>query len=640
MTSTPHAKRITPDDTYLFGEGTHRRLHERMGAHAVNVDGSSGVAFAVWAPNAEQVAVIGDFNGWDGDAHLLRGSDAGIWEGFVDAVEPGARYKYRVSSRIGGYRVDKADPFAFGAEVPPRTASVVTDLAHEWSDSDWMGRRGAANALNAPVSVYEMHLGSWRRHSDGAPLGYREIAEPLIDHVQRLGFSHVEFLPVMEHPFGGSWGYQTTGFFAPTARFGAPNDFKALIDELHRHGIGVFLDWVPSHFPSDEHGLAFFDGTHLFEHADPRQGLHPDWGSLIFNYGRGEVRSFLASNARFWLDEYHADGLRVDAVASMLYLDYSRKAGEWIPNRYGGRENLEALDFLRRLNEGVYEDFPDVQMIAEESTAWPMVSRPTYLGGLGFGLKWDMGWMNDTLDYFGHDPVHRAWHHHQLTFRSIYQFSENFMLPLSHDEVVHGKGSLYERMPGNPWERRANLRLLLGTMVAQPGKKLLFMGAELGSRREWDHDGQLEWDLLDDPDHAGIARWLADCNRLYRERPALHELDCDPEGFEWVHADDAKNSVVAWLRRARDGASVLVVANFTPIPRTLYRLGVDSGGRWRELLNSDAQEYGGSGEGNLGEVESEPVPYHGRPHSVVLTLGPLAILLLERVGPAGPALQR
>ena len=497
-----------------------------------------------------------------------------------------------------------------------------------------MSTRSARNALDAPIAIYEMHLGSWRRGADGAPLDYRALATQLVDHLQRFEFTHVEFLPVMEHPFGGSWGYQTTGYFAPTARFGTPRDFKYLVDVLHQHDIGVILDWVPAHFPSDEHGLGFFDGTHLFEHADPRQGFHPDWDTLVFNYGRNEVRSFLVSNACFWLEEYHVDGLRVDAVASMLYLDYSRDEGEWIPNEYGGRENLEALAFIRQCNEAVYADFPGVQMFAEESTSWPMVSRPTYLGGLGFGLKWDMGWMHDTLQYFARDAIHRRWHHDDLTFRAVYQFSENFVLPLSHDEVVHGKHSLLGRMPGDRWQQRANLRLLYGTMYAQPGKKLLFMGGEVAAPDEWDHDGEVPWGLLAQPEHAGIAQWLTDLNHCYRTRPALHELDCDPAGFEWIAPNSANESVLAWTRRDRRGAEVVVVANYTPVPRTNIRIGVDREGEWREMLNSDAAVYGGSDTGNLGRVVTTPIPYHGRPQSIVLTLPPLGVLFLEWSDPA------
>jgi 1,4-alpha-glucan branching enzyme len=539
-----------------------------------------------------------------------------------------------VRSRTGGYQVDKADPLGFLHETPPATASVVWDLEYAWSDASWMAERGARFAAGAPVSVYEVHAGSWRRPAEPGRvfLDYRELAEALADHVGELGFTHVELLPVMEHPFYGSWGYQTTGYFAPTSRYGAPQDFMYLVDHMHQRGIGVILDWVPSHFPTDEHGLGWFDGSHLYEHADPREGFHPDWNSFIFNYGRHEVRSFLISSALFWLDLYHIDGLRVDAVASMLYRDYSRKHGEWIPNEWGGRENLEAIGFLRRFNEEVYRHYPDVQTIAEESTAWPMVSRPTYVGGLGFGLKWDMGWMHDTLSFLGREPVHRAWHHNQITFRMVYAFNESFMLPLSHDEVVHGKGSLLTRMPGDPWQKRANLRLLLGYMFAQPGKKLLFMGAELGQWSEWGHDAELSWHLLENPEHAGIRLWLEDLNRLYREEPALHELDFHPGGFEWVEANDGAHGVLAFLRKASGGDEILAVFNLTPVPRDNYRIGVSRGGRWQEILNSDAEHYGGSGRGNLGGLEASPVPYHGRFHSLNVSLPPLAVVFLRAPG--------
>jgi len=615
---------LTDDDLYLLNEGTHSRIYDCLGAHPVE----GGTGFAVWAPAAQAVSVIGDFNGWDGASHPLvpRGT-SGIWEGVAAGAADGHRYKYLI--RAGGRVLEKADPVGQRTEEPPATASVIGVGSHEWGDAAWMVERGARHALDAPVSVYEVHLGSWRR-PDGRFPHYREIAEPLSAHVRAHGFTHVEFLPLMEHPFYGSWGYQTTGYFAPTARYGAPADLMALVDRLHQDGIGVIFDWVPSHFPEDAFALGAFDGTHLYEHADPRQGFHPDWKSLIFNYGRNEVRSFLVSSAAFWLDRYHGDGLRVDGVASMLYLDYSRKAGEWVPNEHGGRENLAAIGFLRQLNETVYERFPGVQTIAEESTAWPMVSRPTYLGGLGFGLKWDMGWMHDALEYFAHDPIHRRWHHHDLTFRMVYAFTENFELPLSHDEVVHGKGSLVARMPGDQWQRLANLRLLLGSMTAQPGKKLLFMGAELAQVREWDHDAELDWGLLDDPGHAGISRWVADCNALYRELPAMHQLDCDPAGFEWVLADAAEDSVLAFLRKGRDpDDAVLVVANHTPAPREHYRVGVPRDGFWREVLNSDAEVYGGSGWGNLGGVSSDAVPSHGRPFSVSLTLPPLGVVFLR-----------
>jgi 1,4-alpha-glucan branching enzyme len=544
-------------------------------------------------------------------------------------------YKYRIHSRVGGFVVDKADPFATHAETPPKTGSIVWGLAYEWGDEEWMTNRARHNAPDAPWSVYELHLGSWMRvPEDGnRSLSYREVAPKLADYIEALGFTHVELMPIMEHPFGGSWGYQSTGFFSPTSRFGTPQDFMHFVDVLHQRGIGVILDWVPSHFPTDEHGLAYFDGTHLFEHSDPRQGFHPDWGSYIFNYGRNEVRSFLLSSALFWMDCYHVDGLRVDAVASMLYLDYSRKAGEWIPNRYGGRENLEAIDFLRRFNTDVYGAHPDTQTIAEESTAWGGVSRPTYVGGLGFGMKWDMGWMHDTLHYFATDPIHRRYHHNELTFRMIYAFTENFMLPLSHDEVVHGKGSLIGKMPGDDWQQFANLRLLYGYMWAQPAKKLLFMGGEIAQRSEWNHDSSLEWDVTRYESHAGVQRWVGELNRLYRHEPAMHELDFDPAGFQWIDASDSDNSVLIWLRRGRDAANqVLCVFNFTPVPRHNYRVGVPSAGHWRELLNSDGVEYWGSGQGNFGGADTTPLPCHGHPQSLVLTLPPLGAVFFKHEG--------
>ncbi|HEY7213142.1 MAG TPA: 1,4-alpha-glucan branching protein GlgB [Thermoanaerobaculia bacterium] len=625
---------ITEKDLYLFNEGTHYRLYDKLGAHAGTKGRKEGTWFAVWAPEAEHVSVIGDWNGWDKRAHLMsaRGG-SGVWELFIPGVLPGVKYKYHVVSRHRGYRADKADPFAFYAETPPLRASVVWDLEYDWWDADWLLARREKLALAAPVSIYEVHLGSWMRVPEEGDrfLTYREVAPLLAGHVKQLGFTHVELLPIMEHPFYGSWGYQTTGYFAPTSRYGTPQDLMFLVDHLHQEGIGVILDWVPSHFPGDEHGLAFFDGTHLYEHADPRKGFHPDWSSWIFNYGRPEVRSFLISSAHFWLERYHADALRVDAVASMLYLDYSRKAGEWIPNQYGGRENLEAIAFLRGFNEKVCDSFPDVQTIAEESTAWPMVSRPVYVGGLGFGYKWDMGWMHDALKYLAHDPIHRRYHHNQITFRSVYAFSENFLLPLSHDEVVHGKGSLLNKMPGDVWQKLATLRLLFGHMYAQPGKKLLFMGAELAQWREWNHDASLDWHLLEDPAHAGIARWVEDLNRLYAQEPALHELDCDPEGFEWIDGSDADHGVIAFLRRGKTRSEpVAVVFNFTPVPRPEYRIGVPGPGLWKEVLNSDAAEYGGSGVGNLGGVETEPIATHGRPQSLALSLPPLGVLFLQR----------
>jgi 1,4-alpha-glucan branching enzyme len=543
----------------------------------------------------------------------------------------GALYKYRIVSRFNGYRVDKADPLSIFNEVPPKTASIVWDLDYTLGDGEWMVSRHQRNRLDKPMAIYEMHLGSWRRieQEGNRSLSYRELAPQLADYLQKLDYTHVEFMPVMDHPFFGSWGYQITGFFAPSGNFGTPQDLMYLIDYLHQRGIGVILDWVPSHFPSDEHGPAFFDGTHLYEHADSRQGYHPEWNSFIFNYGRNEVRSFLISNALFWLDRYHADGLRVDAVASMLYLDYARKDGEWVPNKYGGRENIDAIDFLRRLNAAVYEHFPDTQTIAEESTDWPMVSRPTYVGGLGFGLKWDMGWMHDTLQYMCKEPVHRRYHQDKLTFRMLYAFHENFVLPLSHDEVVYGKGSLLGKMSGDDWQKFANLRALYGYMYAQPAKKLLFMGGEFGQWREWSHDGSLDWDLVDYPLHSGVQQWIRDLNRLYRSEPALHELDCEPAGFEWIDCGDAESSVVSLIRKGKSTANlVLMVCNFTPVPRQEYRIGAPHGGFWREALNSDATEYGGSGMGNRGGVDADPWPQHGRPFSLPLTLPPLSALFL------------
>jgi 1,4-alpha-glucan branching enzyme len=627
---------LTDEDVYLFNEGSHFDLYQKMGSRPMSVDGQEGAHFAVWAPDAERVAVIGDFNGWNAESHFLHPrADSGIWEGFIAGVEKGALYKYHVTSRYNGYSVDKYDPFAFCHETAPRTASIVCDLDYEWGDGEWMKGRGHKNSLDAPLSIYEVHLGSWARvpEEGNRSLTYREMAPRLADYLLETGFTHVEFLPVMEHPFYGSWGYQVTGFFAPTSRYGEPRDFMYLIDYLHRRGIGVILDWVPSHFPTDEHSLGYFDGTHLYEHADPRQGIHPDWNSYIFNYDRNEVVSFLVSSAMFWLDRYHADGLRVDAVASMLYLDYSRKQGEWIPNDYGGRENIGAINFLRRLNEGVYKRFPDVQTIAEESTAWPAVSRPVHLGGLGFGMKWDMGWMHDVLRYMSRDPVFRYHHHNELSFRMLYAFHENFILPLSHDEVVHGKGSLLAKMPGDDWQKFANMRLLLTYMFSQAGKKLLFMGAEIGQWSEWDHEQSLEWHLLQHQPHAGLKRLVGDLNAVYRRETALHEREYEWGGFEWIDANDASNSVLSFLRKGRSDDDVIVaVLNFTPVPRYGYRVGVPAGGFWKEIFNSDAEDYGGSGHGNFGGLEAAKVPFHGRPWSLELTLPPLAGVYLKSGG--------
>jgi 1,4-alpha-glucan branching enzyme len=621
--------RLTGDDLHLFNEGRHFRMWERFGAHLADQDGIAGCRFAVWAPNARSVDVVGSFNDWTAGSCVLSPSgSSGVWEGWCPGVLDGQLYKYRIVQEDGRV-VDKADPLARCTEVPPRTASVICADTFAWSDGTWMDERDGRNGLAAPISTYELHAGSWERAADGSSLSWLELADRLPDYLEAHGFTHLELMPVMEHPFFGSWGYQVTGFFAPSARYGRPEDLKELIDRLHARGIGVILDWVPSHFPADEFALARFDGTHLYEHQDPRLGLHPDWDSLIFNYGRHEVRSFLISSALYWLTEFHADGLRVDAVASMLYLDYSRAEGEWVPNPQGGRENLEAVEFLQQLNQEAYRAFPGILMIAEESTAWPGVTRPVSDGGLGFGLKWDMGWMHDMLDYMARDPIHRRFHHSDLTFRQLYAFTENFVLALSHDEVVHGKGSLLGRMAGTDRERFANLRLLLASMIAQPGKKLLFMGGEFGQPAEWDHDGALDWIAAKTDAHRGVGQWLADLNRLYTREPAMHELDCDAGGFEWVAPDDHLQNVISFMRRSRNGhRAVLCVLNFAPVLRTDYRVGVPLGGGWRELLNSDAQPYGGSGEGNLGRVQATDVPFHGAPQSICLTLPPLAALFL------------
>ena len=633
---------LSAEDLYWFNEGTHAHLYEKLGAHPVRVGGTDGTFFAVWAPNAQSVSAIGEWNGWDPRSDPLRPREtSGIWEGFVPGVGVGAVYKYHVVSRGGSHRVDKADPFALRTEVPPRTGSIVWDLSYPWRDGEWLEGRADRNRLDAPMSIYEVHLGSWMRaptNGGSTFLTYRDMAPRLAEYCARLNFTHVQFLPVMEHPFYGSWGYQTSGYFAPTSRYGTPQEFMELVDAMHGAGIGVILDWVPSHFPGDEFALARFDGTHLYEHADPRKGFHPDWKSCIFNYGRNEVRAFLISSATHWLRTYHADGLRVDAVASMLYLDYSRKAGQWVPNQYGGRENIEAIEFLRQLNSTVYREAPGIQTIAEESTAWPMVSRPTYLGGLGFGLKWDMGWMHDTLDYFHHDPVYRKFHHNELTFRQVYAGSENYVLPLSHDEVVHLKDSLLGRMPGDDWQKFANLRLLFGYQWTQNGKKLLFMGGEIGQWREWGHDSSLEWHLLEQPLHAGVQRFVEDLNRIHRQEKALHELDCEAGGFEWIDANDSAQSVLTYLRKGRSPDDVmLVAANFTPVPRPNYLVGVPRGGVWREVLNSDAALYGGSGWGNLGGMDALPLSVHGRPRALNLTLPPLGIVLLKAPPTTGRA---
>ncbi|HEV2200253.1 MAG TPA: 1,4-alpha-glucan branching protein GlgB [Bryobacteraceae bacterium] len=625
---------LTDYDLFLFGEGTHLRAYEKLGAHPGEMDGVRGIHFAVWAPNAERVSVIGEHNGWDPHVHAMQPrAESGMWETFIPDIGTGALYKYHIESRQSGYQVDKADPYGFAAEVRPHTASRVWDLtAYSWGDGEWMANRARRNSLDSPISIYEVHLASWRRvpEEGNRSLTYREMAVRLGDYVNEAGFTHVEFLPVTEHPFDGSWGYQTIGYFAPTSRFGTPTDFMFLVDYLHRRGIGVILDWVPAHFPKDEAGLGYFDGTHLYEHADPRQGEQPDWNTLVFNYGRREVQTFLIGNALFWLDKYHVDGLRVDAVASMLYLDYARKDGQWIPNRFGGRENLAALDFLRRVNEQVYGAYPDVMMLAEESTAWPMVSRPVFLGGLGFGFKWNMGWMHDMLEYMSKDPVFRTYHHSKITFSLLYAFSENFVLPFSHDEVVYGKGSMIGKMPGDDWQKFANLRLLYGYMFGHPGKKLLFMGDEIGQWAEWNHDASLDWHLLQYPFHAGLLRWVRDLNTFYRGQPSLSEVDFDPAGFEWVDCSDAQRSIICFLRKGKNpGDKTLFVCNFTPVPRHNYRVGVPCGGPWREMLNSDAPLYGGSGQGNAGGAAATPLPIHRRPYSLNLTLPPLGVVVFQ-----------
>jgi 1,4-alpha-glucan branching enzyme len=626
-------------DYHLFNEGTHTRIYEKLGAHLVTKAGTSGTQFAVWAPNASMVSVVGDYNGWNEEAtRLERQHPSGIWSGFVPSLGQGSIYKYRIVTR-DNQRFDKADPYAFYGEMPPRTGSIVWDLGYEWNDAAWMRERAKHNCLEAPLSIYELHLGSWRRvPEDGLrSLNYREMAPLLVDHVHRLGFTHVELMPVMDHPFFGSWGYQVTGYFAPSSLFGTPQDLMYLIDVLHQNGIGVILDWVPAHFPKDGHSLNYFDGTHLYEHADPRQAEHPEWGTMIYNYGRHEVRSFLTSSAMFWLDRYHADGLRVDGVSSMLYLDYGRRDGQWLPNEYGGRENLAAVDFLRHLNGTVHHQHPDVLTIAEESTAWPRVTGPSHLGGLDFSLKWDMGWMHDTLHYMQLEPVHRKYHHNELTFRRVYAYHERFVLPLSHDEVVYGKGSLLRKMPGDVWQKYANLRLLFAYMFATSGKPLIFMGGELGQWNEWNHDSSIDWHLQNEHFPAGVSRLLEQLNRVKRETPALHALDFDPQGFDWIDANDSEQSTLAFLRYGPDRArSLAAIFNFTPLPRHNYRIGVPGDGRWEELINTDAKEFGGSGQGNQGGVDATPVGSHGRPFSLNLTLPPLAALYLRRIpGPWG-----
>ncbi len=634
MTVRHDVSLFTDHDIYLFKEGNHFRLYDKLGSHLMTVDGKKGAYFALWAPNAEKITVMGNFNRWNKESHQLmpRWDGSGIWEGFVPGIKKGDIYKYHIVSTHNNYSVDKGDPFAFSWEPPPRTASKVWDTEYIWQDGPWMAERHRHNALDAPFSIYEVHLGSWRRAPGAADefLNYREMARYLSDYVKDMGFTHVELMPVTEHPFYGSWGYQTVGYFAPTARYGSPQDFMYMIDCLHQNGIGVIIDWVPSHFPSDEHGLSYFDGSCLYEHEDPRKGYHPEWHSYIFNYGRNEVRNFLISSALFWLDKYHIDGIRVDAVASMLYLDYAREDGDWIPNEYGGKEDLEAISFLKRFNEAVYTAHPDVQTMAEESTAWPMVSRPTHVGGLGFGMKWNMGWMHDTLDYMSKDPVHRKYYHNMLTFSIWYAFSENFILPLSHDEVVYGKGALIGKMPGDEWQKNANLRLLFGYMYGHPGKKLMFMGGEFAQWKEWNHDEGLEWHALEYPSHKGVQNWVRDLNRLYSAEQALHELDFSAEGFQWVDLSDYEKSIISFIRKAKDPDDFLVfVFNFTPVPRNNYRIAVPCGGFYREVLNSDAGQYGGSNVGNCGGVRTEPVLKEGEFHMLSLNLPPLGLLVLK-----------
>jgi 1,4-alpha-glucan branching enzyme len=631
---------LTEYDQFLFSQGTFFRSYEKLGAHIASKDGVQGVYFSVWAPNAQAVSLIGEFNGWEKNKDFLSPvGSTGIWELFLPGVGHGTLYKFFINSNFNGYSVEKADPYSHYFEVPPRSASIVYDLVgYEWNDAEWMNLRSSKNSHSAPISIYELHLGSWRRRPEdnNRYLTYRELAEELPAYLKEMNFTHVEFLPVNEHPFDGSWGYQSLGYFAPTSRFGTPQEFMFLIDKLHQAEIGVILDWVPAHFPIDAHGLSYFDGTHLYEHADPKKGFHQDWGTLIFNYGRSEVANFLISSALFWFDYYHIDGLRVDAVAAMLYLDYSRKEGEWIPNEHGGRENLEAISFIKRLNEEVYQHYPDAIMIAEESTSWPMVSRPTSHGGLGFGLKWNMGWMHDLLSYMSKEPVHRAYHHNNLTFGLLYAFHENFVLPFSHDEVVHGKKSMVAKMPGDPWQKFANLRLLYGYMYAYPGKKLLFMGAEFGQWNEWNHNQSLDWHLLEENDyfHGGIKRFVKDLNQLLVREPALHRVDFEDRGFRWIECNDHLQSVVSFLRIA-DNEILLAICNFTPVPRYDYRIGIPDQGQnkkgqyWEEILNSDSSIYGGGNLGNSGGVTAEDIPMHGYQTSLLVTVPPLGVLFLK-----------
>ncbi len=625
---------LTDFDLHLIGEGSHYKQYEKLGAHIMEIDGVRGVHFAVWAPNARGVSVIGDFNGWDPKANPMQSlGPSGIWELFVEGIAEGALYKFEIRSRYRKYTVQKADPFASCFELRPKSASVVYDInGYRWDDGAWMENRSKMNWFESPVAVYEVHLGSWMRVAGEGNrwMTYRELADRLIPYVKELGYTHIELLPVAEHPFDASWGYQTLGYFAPTSRFGEPKDFMHFVDRSHQAGLGVILDWVPAHFPTDGHGLGFFDGTCLYEHEDPKRGYHPDWGTMIFNYGRNEVKSFLISNAVFWFEKYHMDGLRVDAVASMLYLDYSRKEGEWIPNIYGGRENLEAIDFIKKFNVVSHEYHPGVLTVAEESTAWPNVSKPTYLGGLGFSMKWNMGWMNDTLEYLVKDPVHRKYHHNNLTFSLLYAFSENFILPLSHDEVVHGKRSLLDKMPGDAWQKFANLRALYGFMYGHPGKKLLFMGGEIGQWTEWDCDRSLDWNLLEFEPHRALQRYVKDLNRIYRSEPSLYELDSEYKGFEWIDLHDVEGSTLSFLRRAkRQDDFTVFVCNFTPVPRSDYRIGVPEPGFYREMLNSDSSHYGGSNMGNAGGIDADNIRKHGRPYSIKLTLPPLSVLIFK-----------
>jgi len=625
---------FTDNDIYLFKEGTHLKLYDKLGSHKMSYKGSEGVYFALWAPNAKSVSVIGNFNNWNNKKHVLkpRWDSSGIFEGFIKDIKFGEVYKYHIVSNYNNQTSEKSDPYSFFNEHSPKTAYIVWDLNYSWNDQDWMRYRKKYNSLDAPFSIYEVHLGSWKK-KDGRPYTYRELGDILVEYVKEMQFTFVEFMPIMEHPFNGSWGYQTTGYFSATSRFGTPQDLMYLIDRFHKNGIGVIFDWVPSHFPNDAHGLIYFDGTNLYEHSDPRKGFHPDWKSYIFNYGRLEVKEFLINSALFWFDKYHIDGLRIDAVASMLYLDYSRNDGEWIPNEKGGRENLDAIDFLRKLNEAIYTNFPDVQTFAEESTAWPMVSRPAYAGGLGFGMKWNMGWMHDVLEYFSIDPIFRKYHQDKLTFSLIYAFNENFLLSLSHDEVVHGKGSIFSKMPGDEWQKFANLRLLYGFMFTHPGKKLLFMGNEFGQKNEWHHDSEIQWELLKDPMHIGIKNWLIDLNKIYKSEKALFENDFEYLGFEWIDRGDYEKSILCYIRKATKGTStIFAICNFTPVIRENYKVGLPFEGSWEKLLNGDDKKYGGSGYVNIKKITAEKIPYHGRPFSANITLPPLGILIFKHIG--------